>query len=70
MSCVLCGKGQKANPGQSGQRSTDKVQRTTIRKPRRGAWMFVLCTVSIKKGQNADNDDKGTIANKVQNTGD
>ena len=30
LSCVLYSKGQKAKPGQSGQRGTDKVQRTKI----------------------------------------
>jgi hypothetical protein len=40
MLCVLYSKGQKAKPGQSGQRSTDKVQKKKIPA---GAWMVVRC---------------------------
>jgi hypothetical protein len=39
--CVLYSKGQKAKPGQSGQRSTDKVQRA--KKKKHPAWDMELC---------------------------
>jgi hypothetical protein len=65
---MLYSKDKRQNRGQSGQRSTNKVQREQKQKriPRE-AWMFVMCVVSKdKKGKMQDNQDKETSTDEVQ----
>ena len=48
--CVLYSKGQKAKPRQSGQRSTDKVQRTKKKIPPE-ILMSVSCKCCVLSGR-------------------
>jgi hypothetical protein len=61
---VLHSKGQKAKPGQSGQRSTDKVRKKNKKIPP-GAWMFVCCVV-VSEAKMQESKDKEISTDEVQ----